>query len=219
MQRQTESPECALKGEFVANEKIDLLAFPDPDWQVESWVGADNPGSSKTNVLTFPKLLSGAEGYYVTVNYIKQPTLQFSAGKYLAPENIGQVTIKVKRTGSLSETVKVDYATSNGSAKSGQDYESTSGTLTFVPADVEEDFHCADVQNMTIPKRVTRIFSSPLKPKDGILGTPYTAEIVIQDNEGEPTLQFSTESFEVEEFSSTATVTVTLFQLHLISSM
>lgn len=42
-------------------------------------------------------------------------------------------TFIVTRGGATEQTVTVEYATSDGSAKAGQDYTATSGTLTFAP--------------------------------------------------------------------------------------
>ena len=206
------SPQCLSEGRYVAGEGIALEADAAPNWQVKSWTGADDPNStSELNTLTFPKLKFDSEGYYVTVNYIMQPTLQFSSGKYSFPENIGEAKILVKRTGSLAETVKVNYATSNGSAKSGLDYDETSGVLTFAPGD-EEKTISIKITNDNIKENDENLFLTLSNPTGGaILGTLAEAEIVIQDNEGDPTVQFSTDFYQVDESSSPATITVTLF--------
>ena len=57
-----------------------------------------------------------------------------------------------------SQTVTVDYATSDGTATAGADYTATSGTLTFVPGDVSEtvsvpvldDAHDDDGETLTL---------------------------------------------------------------------
>ncbi len=205
------SPQCLSDGRYVADQAITLTAIPGLNWQVESWTGADNPDSTNNvNTLTFPKLASGAEGYFVTVNYVKQPTLQFTSGKYLVPENVGEAKILVKRTGSLAETVKVKYATRKGSAKPGQDYDETSGTLTFVPGDEEETI-IVKITNDNIKENDENLFLTLSDPTNALLGALVEAEIVIQDNEGEPTVTFSSDSYDVNEFTSPAIITVTLF--------
>ena len=206
-------PECPGPGEYVFDEVIHLLATPNPEWQVESWLGTDNNSSTSTkNTIIFPKLLSGDEDPIVTVNYIRQPTLQFSTGKYFFPENVGKATVLIKRTGSLSETVKVNYSTRNGSATAGQnkDYKATNGTLIFGPSDNEESISVL-INNDNIKEGDENFFLTLSSPKDAILGPLYETEIVIQDNEGDPTVQFSRDTYEVEESSSSATITITLF--------
>src|SRR4030095_4691865 len=45
----------------------------------------------------------------------------------------GSVSLKVTRAGFLTDTVKVDFRTNNGSATQRTDYTATLGTLTFLP--------------------------------------------------------------------------------------
>ena len=47
------------------------------------------------------------------------------------PEEGGDAVIEVRRTGSGSGEVSVEYATTSGTAKAGEDYTETSGTLVF----------------------------------------------------------------------------------------
>ena len=58
-------------------------------------------------------------------------SLQFSAGTYTVAENGTSRVITVTRSGGSFGTVTVDYATSDGTAESGNDYQAASGTLTF----------------------------------------------------------------------------------------
>ena len=51
-----------------------------------------------------------------------------------ASESAGEMVFEVELSVESSEEVTVDYATANGTARAGQDYEARSGTLTF-PAD------------------------------------------------------------------------------------
>ena len=59
-------------------------------------------------------------------------TVAFSAETYTVNEATPKATIAVKRTGSLSGTLSVHYATSDGTATSAR-YKATSGDLTFGP--------------------------------------------------------------------------------------
>ena len=60
-----------------------------------------------------------------------QGVLQFSANAYRAREPDGQVTITVTRTGGTQGEVRVDYATTNGSAAASAGLRGCAGTLTF----------------------------------------------------------------------------------------
>ncbi|HEY0170384.1 MAG TPA: Calx-beta domain-containing protein [Pyrinomonadaceae bacterium] len=61
--------------------------------------------------------------------------LQFGQESVTRPESGFQALFTVTRTGDLSQTTTVDYATADGTATSGEDYTATSGTLTFAPGE------------------------------------------------------------------------------------
>lgn len=62
--------------------------------------------------------------------------LQFSSPTYTVPENAGTATITVNRLGGSLGAVQVNYATtSGGTAVQGQEYASTSGTLSWASGD------------------------------------------------------------------------------------
>ena len=77
----------------------------------------------------------------VTVNWQapqgSQPQLTVSSGE--DDEDAGSFTFTVTLNPSSLQTVKVDYATSDGTATSGSDYTAASGTLTFSPGDTTEN--------------------------------------------------------------------------------
>ena len=185
------SPECAVPGEYIAGHIINLLASPNADWQVESWLNTNNDASTaNTNILTFPTLPSATEGYIVTVNYIKQPTLQFKDNGYRVIESVDkEIVVSVKRTGSLAETVSVKYATRNGSAKSGQDYVATNGTLIFEPEESEKSF-TARIKDDKIKEGDESFFVTLSNPVDALLGSLDEIEITNFD------LVVSKDSFE-----------------------
>jgi hypothetical protein len=61
-------------------------------------------------------------------------TLQFSSATYAGNEG-STATVTVNRLGGQTGIVSVDYATSNGSANSGLDYTTATGTLTWADND------------------------------------------------------------------------------------
>ena len=76
-----------------------------------------------------------------------------------ASENAGDtIDFTVTLDRAASETVSVDYATSNGSALAGADYTATSGTLTFSPGEgsktvqvaILDDAHDEDEETFTL---------------------------------------------------------------------
>lgn len=62
-------------------------------------------------------------------------TLSFSSSSYSASEAGGSATIQVQRTAGTSGAVGVNFSTSDGSAESGSDYVTSSGTLTWADGD------------------------------------------------------------------------------------
>ncbi|MCI0682353.1 MAG: hypothetical protein L0Y71_09630 [Gemmataceae bacterium] len=85
----------------------------------------------------------GASTCEVTINDMgggppMMPTVRFSSDTYSKSEAGGSVTITVELSEEPTQTVTVQYATSDGmppsGASAGSDYQSASGTLTFAPA-------------------------------------------------------------------------------------
>ncbi|WPC40213.1 Calx-beta domain-containing protein [Clostridium sp. JS66] len=66
------------------------------------------------------------------------PVISFNPTTYSVNESIGNATVTVTRTANTSDTITVDYATANGTALSGSDYTSTSGTITFAPGETSK---------------------------------------------------------------------------------
>ena len=64
--------------------------------------------------------------------------LQFSVTTYLVNENSGAVSLVLRRSGKPKGACSVDYATSNGTATAGEDYQGASGTLTFAAGEIEK---------------------------------------------------------------------------------
>lgn len=62
-------------------------------------------------------------------------SLALSAGTYSVPSDTASLRVTVNRAGGSAGVATVKYATSNGTAHSGTDYTSTTGTLTWGAAD------------------------------------------------------------------------------------
>jgi uncharacterized repeat protein (TIGR01451 family) len=200
----TNSAGCSLS-QYMVGEAINVTASPASGWEVASWNGTDNDSSTSTsNSLTMP-----ASDHTVTVNYIQQPTVQFSAVSFSVNEGNGSVTIEVTRSGSTADTVTVNYATSDGTATAGSDYTATSGTLTFAPGQISQTFSVSILEDTTDePNEVVNLTLSA--PNNATLGSPASATLTIVDNDGLPSVQFSPTTFNVNENSGVAAVEVTL---------
>ena len=143
-----------------------------------------------------------------------QPALQFSSTTYTVGEGGGSATVSVTRTGATDNAVSVNYAASNGTAtggascSTGVDYTTTSGTLSFASGVTNQTFSvpiCDDV----LSEGSETVNLALTSPTGGVLGTPNTAVLTITDNDGQPTLQFSSATNSVGEGGGTITLTVT----------
>ncbi|MFN9627466.1 MAG: Calx-beta domain-containing protein, partial [Planctomycetota bacterium] len=74
------------------------------------------------------------------INYVSVPTMSIANAS--ASESVngvaGAIEFKVTLSAPLTEQITVNYGTTGGTAAAGVDYTSTSGTLTFIPGDIEE---------------------------------------------------------------------------------
>jgi hypothetical protein len=109
------------------------------------------------------------------------PELAIASNTITVSNTSGSVAVQVSRTGATTDSVSVNYATTDGTAAAGTDYTAASGTLTWLPND-------SDSKTITIPitnnglSTGSRTFSVVLTGQtDGSLSSPNTA-VTIQDN-------------------------------------
>ena len=117
-----------------------------------------------TVTATDSKACTGARAYSLTINAAPTPTptptplvtnVQFSTTSYSVAESAGFATITVTRTGELSGTVTVDYATSDVGAQQRTDYTIGAGTLTFAPGEASKTFPVLVIDDMYIESNET----------------------------------------------------------------
>lgn len=102
-------------------------------------------------------------------------------------EDAGVVEISVARGDDGASPVRVDYATTDATARAGQDYTSTSGTLVFEPGEVVKSIHVPISNDAVLePAKIFRVALS--NPIDGVIGSPAEATVTIQDTD--QTFQF-----------------------------
>lgn len=140
-------------------------------------------------------------------------TLNLSASSYTVAENGGSVTITVQRSGGSAGAASVSYATANGTATSGSDYTSTSGTLSWADGDSSAKTFSIPILDNSVAEP-TETLSVTLSGASGAtLGSVKTATVSITDNDSATstpgTLQFSPASYSVTENGGSVTVNVT----------
>ncbi|SIN77733.1 Right handed beta helix region [Singulisphaera sp. GP187] len=92
------------------------------------------------------------QGIGTITHNIKAGTVQFKAPTYRADAQAGTATITVTRAEGTASGVGIDYAIQGGSAVSGTDYTSISGTLTFAADQMSQTITVPILAN---PKRTS----------------------------------------------------------------
>ncbi len=111
-------------------------------------------------------------------------SVQFSTALFAVNSAAGVANIQVERVGNLSTLVTVSYATSNGTAIAGKQYEAASGTLTFLPgaAYSVQTFPITILANFSQSAATTTVNLTLSQPEDGAtLGTISTATLSISE--------------------------------------
>ncbi|HJT30908.1 MAG TPA: Calx-beta domain-containing protein, partial [Pirellulales bacterium] len=124
-------------------------------------------------------------------------------------ENTGSVVITVQRLDGSQGTITVDYATSDGTARSGVDYTAASGTLTFAPGQISKTFNVAVFPDDLVPGDKT--FSVSLSNATGgatIDPISNPAVVTIYQDQGQ--FQLSANHVIVAEANAALTVTIAL---------
>lgn len=123
------------------------------------------------------------------------PSLEIDARGYHDYE-ANTINVKVVRHGTTGDTITVQYATVEGSAKAGADFTSVAGTLTFAPGETEkivpvsllsDDQAEGDEHFLFTLSNVTTDGSYPVR-----LGHQATASMTIDDDDTPITLHYAT---------------------------
>ena len=130
-------------------------------------------------------------------------SLQFSASSIAAIEDVGTLPITVLRAGGTAGSLTVDFATTNGTAIAGEDYTSTSGTLTFGAGETSKTIQVPITDDSTTEADETFTISLSNTPSLESLGSPNTLQVTIQDRTTVPSLVIN--SFLVAEGNTGST--------------
>lgn len=138
-------------------------------------------------------------------------TIQFSSDTYTVNQVEGSATITVTRQGGTAGGVGVTYATSDGTATSGVNYQTVSGTLFWADGDgTPKTFQVpvfvtpnnGGATNSTVNLALSNVTG------DANLGTPQSA-ILNVTSQAPSGLQFAAATFAARETDGFATITVT----------
>jgi len=136
-------------------------------------------------------------------------SVQMNSSSISTFESVGTLNLNVNRTGDVSGTTTVDYATSDGTATAGSDYTATSGTLTFAPGQLSK--------TISIPIIDDRVFENGLESftitlsnagGGAVLTSPASTLITISDNESQPSVSVPSTFRATEGNSGTKVFTI-----------
>jgi len=124
--------------------KLDNNQLTASDSSLIAWLDIHNPGWDTTQ--------TSCSGFFTT------PIVKVA-------ENAGSVTLTVQRNGDTNGTLEIDYATTEGSARQGDDYIGATGTLNWADGDVtDKSFTITinDDSNSEINETFTITLTSPV---------------------------------------------------------
>jgi CSLREA domain-containing protein len=137
--------------------------------------------------------------------------VQFSSSSAQVIEDVGFATITVLRKGGSLGSLTVDYSTADITATAGQDYTSTSGTLTFNDGETSKSLQIPILDDaITEPDETFAVLLSNASNLDS-LGVPNTEIVTIQDHNTVPVLWINNVSLQEGDSGTTdALFTVSL---------
>jgi len=110
-------------------------------------------------------------------------SVQFNASSYSVNEGEKSATIEVTRISNTSNSVTIDYATSDGTASNRTDYITTSGTLQFAPGEAVKSFVIPIVDDLHVEgdQTINLLLSNP--GGGAFAGSPTSTVLTILDND------------------------------------
>ncbi|MBT9165955.1 MAG: hypothetical protein DDT25_00618 [Chloroflexi bacterium] len=141
------------------------------------------------------------------------PAVAFSSATYTVGEAEGSATITVNLSSASTQEVRVNYATSDGTATAPGDYTVASGTLTFDPGVTSQSF-TVTILNDDLVEGDETLNLTLSNPTNAVLGTPAVAVLTIIDDEM-PEVMFDSATYMVAEDGIEAIITVVLSQATL----
>jgi ribosomal protein L35AE/L33A len=161
--------------------------------------------SLRTTRLFFSFAIAALFGF-APLSSASADTIQFSTTSYTVAET-GSATITVTRTGTAAG-VKVQYATSNGTALTSSDYTAKAGTLSF-GANVTSQTFTVPIVADTRDESNETVNLTLSGPVGATLGSPANATLTITDNDNGGSLQFSAAAIAALETGPTIIIAVT----------
>ena len=138
------------------------------------------------------------------------PALSFDSNEVTVDEDAGSATLTVELDPASTGTVTVDYATRDrvGSAKAGDDYTATSGTLTFAATETSKTITVPITDDDIYENSLEAFFVDLSNPTGATLPDPPLAAVRIDSEDAVPTASMA--DVTVDEGAGTMTLTLRL---------
>jgi hypothetical protein len=136
------------------------------------------------------------------------PTIEFKTARFAVVEDRALATITVTATGNNPGLIAVDYATADGTAVDGIDYEGQEDTLFFPKGTKQQTFTIPINPNTThgADRTVNLVLSHPTG--GATLGLKRRAVLTILDDDPAGAIGFSAAAYTVRESTHMLTITV-----------
>ena len=135
-------------------------------------------------------------------------SVHFELPSYTVIEDIGSFPVTVKRDGGVG-TLTVQFSTLDQTAKAGEDYVATSGTLTFLEGETTKTFNVTILNNAALEVDESLLVTLRNPDDPDVVGNPGVAVITLKDNSTTPALSINNRSV-TEGNSATFTVSLNL---------
>ncbi|HSE16433.1 MAG TPA: Calx-beta domain-containing protein [Pyrinomonadaceae bacterium] len=172
-------------------------------------------GTNGLAFATVPTTFPGASRVYLVQTELVSkaapiPTgIQFETDRLFVREGTPTISVKVARTGDVSGTASIDFATSDGNATAGSDYIAVSGTLTFVPGELSKNISIPIIDDNLFETGDETFKLTLSNPTGGaFLTAPKEGTINLSDNEFQPFVSMSPTLSIVEGDSGTQNIAV-----------
>jgi hypothetical protein len=137
--------------------------------------------------------------------------IEFSSPGYAVTQSAQSAVLTVTRPGPATAAVSVEFATADGTAIAGADYEAANGTLEWAENDSTPRTIAVPISNAT-PYSASKTFQVQLSNPsvEAEIGSPDSASVTISGDAAVSAgnLSLSAPSFAVSQSAGTATVTV-----------
>ncbi len=202
-----------VPGTVTFNGAREAIFVPSAPWKVNTAYTVELTNNIKdTSALRLNEFEGGAAGAVVETWQFTTGagTVQFAAAAYSVNETDGVANITVNLGSASSQPVSVDYATSDGSAKTADsDYTAAGGTLTFAPGETSKTFPVTIVDDLLTEGDET-VNLALSNPSGATLGALTTATLTIVDNEGPVTVSLNAAAYSASETAGSLLITATL---------